>query len=133
MSRAPFGLPIGRLALRPLLLAGAPRCGILVDEMPPARDGDAGKDRPLERVEPAEPVATERTSCLPPRRRGTARNEQQDREVEQHGPRREPALHHGRIVGPGLRIMSVQRRGRWTWPDRRVAATARVPSRRRRA
>ena len=85
----PFGGP---------LLAGAIGLGILVDEMPPGEDGEQCESGPLGGVHPAEPVSRESPRHLPPSCEQTRGGEQEELEVKQERPAREPALPHGKSV-----------------------------------
>ena len=53
---SPFRLPLGRVDRLTHAPPGRPRLGIFVDQVPPRRDGDCREDRPLEGVEPADPL-----------------------------------------------------------------------------
>ena len=59
--------------------------GILVDEIPPAGDGEQSEHRPLDGVGPAEPVARQRPSRLPPAGEDAPGSDDRDLEMEQQG------------------------------------------------
>jgi hypothetical protein len=85
----PFGRP---------LLAGAIGLGILVNEVPPGEDGEHSEPRPLCGVHPTEAVSRESTCHLPPSGDQTPGSEQEELDVKQECPAREPALPHGMSV-----------------------------------
>ena len=80
------------------LLPGSIGLGIFVDEVPPGEDGEERESGPLGGVDPTEPVSLEGSRDLPPSCGQACRGEEEELEVEQEGPAREPALPHGKSV-----------------------------------
>jgi hypothetical protein len=95
---SPTDAGVRRVPLRWALLTGPVDLGILMDEVPPARDGEQRKHRPLHRIKPTEPVPRQCPRDLPPTSDQAPRSKQRDLEVEHQCPGRQPALSHGRSI-----------------------------------
>ena len=66
---------------------------VLVNQVPPGGERDTGQDRPFERVEPAQAVASQRPAGLPPGGGGAPGDDQEELQVEQQGSGGEPTAH----------------------------------------